>query len=393
MTVAQLNEKRAKLISDARSIYDAAKAEDRSPTAEERSRFDAFMADADAVAADIERMTRLENEERALNESRGRKTTATVETKDDELRSWLLNPNGGKFYSVPLEARAQSVGTATAGGHTVADEFVSAIEIALKAHDGIRSVAQVIRTETGAPLSWPTADDTSEEGALIAENTAAAENDVVFGNVGFSSFKFTSGLVKVSNELLQDSGVNVGQIIGDILGTRLGRVLNRYHTVGTGSAQPQGALTGASASGVVTADLGDVTLAELIRLEHSVDPAYRAGAVFMFNDKTLAVLKTMTDLQGRPLFLPSMVVGEPGTILGYKYVINQHMADLNDPNGRSIAFGHFGKVVIRDVRDVQIVRMSERYAELDQTAFVGWLRNDSRVLQPAAIKYLANAAE
>src|SRR5690606_30147730 len=145
MTVAQLTEKRAKLISDARAIYDAAQSENRQPTNEERSRFDAFMSDADAIAADIERMTRLENEERALNESRGRKTTATVDTKDDELRSWLLNPNAGKFYSIPLESRAQSVGTATAGGHTVADEFVAAIEIALKAHDGIRSVAQVIR--------------------------------------------------------------------------------------------------------------------------------------------------------------------------------------------------------------------------------------------------------
>src|SRR5690606_10294696 len=160
-------------------------------------------------------------------------------------------------------------------------------------HDAMRSVATVIRTASGNPLPWPTVDDTSNEGVLLAENAEASEKDISFGVKTLNAYKISSGIVRVSRELLQDAGVNVPELVGRLLGERIGRALNKYHTVGTGDEQFEGVLTGATASGVVTETLGEVSYSELVRLQHSVDAAYRntGGAVFMFNDKTLAFIK------------------------------------------------------------------------------------------------------
>ena len=134
-----------------------------------------------------------------------------------------------------------------------------------------------------------------------------------------------------------------------------------------------------------------VSYDDLVNLYHSLDPAYRASARFMFNDDTLKVLKKLKDSQGRPLWMPGVVSGEPDAILGKPYTINQSMANVA-LNSVSVLFGDFSKYVIRKAKGTTVLRLNERYADFLQVGFVGFNRQSGHVINSGAIKKLTQAA-
>jgi len=126
---------------------------------------------------------------------------------------------------------------------------------------------------------------------------------------------------------------------------------------------------------------------DLVDLEHSVDPAYRSnGAQWMFHDTTLALLKSMKAVEdGRPLWLPGLAVNAPDTILGYPFVVNQSMAPAA-AGEKAILFGDFSYYFIRDVQDLRILRLEERFAEYLQVGFLAFLRTDGVFAGPTEIE-------
>ncbi|WP_223639418.1 phage major capsid protein, partial [Rhodobacter sp. TJ_12] len=139
-----------------------------------------------------------------------------------------------------------STTTGSEGGFTVPTDVASTIIEALKAYGGMRAVADVISTESGNPMSFPTSDGTSEEGELVPENTSATDADPTFGTVPLGVYKFSSKVIAVPFELLQDSAVDIEAFINARIVTRLGRITNRMFTTGSGTAQPNGLITAAS---------------------------------------------------------------------------------------------------------------------------------------------------
>ena len=83
------------------------------------------------------------------------------------------------------------------------------------------------------------------------------------------------------------------------------RIHNQHFTTGTGSAQPQGIVTGAT-SGVTAAGVAAITADELIDLQHSIDPAYRnERSKFMLSDTALKGLRKLKDTgSGEYMFQP-----------------------------------------------------------------------------------------
>ena len=290
------------------------------------------------------------------------------------------------------ERRDQSVGTTTAGGFTVPDEMMQAIEIAQLAFGGMREVSTVLTTATGADMPIPTSDDTSNEGAILAENIAAGEQDIVFGQLILQAFKYSSLMIPVSIELMQDSATNMAQFVGGRLFERLARIMHRHATVGTGTAQPNGVVSAATDSTVVAASNTAITYPEVLNLKHSVDPAYRNNARFMAPDGLLLLMKTMVDSQNRPLWLPSLIPGEPSTFDGDQVVVNQHMA-APASDSISLLYGDFSKYLWRETHEIEIMRLDERFAEQHQVAFLGFSRFDGDLLDAGTgpVKFLTMA--
>lgn len=287
---------------------------------------------------------------------------------------WLLRKENR------YEGRALSVAVPASGGFTVPEIFVTSLEINMLAFGGMLQVADVIRTDTGAEMPWPTADDTSNEGEIVGENPASLNTaDPSFAAAILRAYKFHSKMIKVSSELSEDSAFNLPLVLGGMIGERIGRALNRKFTLGTGSNQPRG-ITLDAATGKAAASATAIADTELIDLEHSVDPAYRNGAAFMLHDNIVAALRKLKDSEGRFIWSPGLTDNRPDTLLGYPVAINQHMQSSIATATKTILFGQFAKYKVRQVKSIRLRRLVERYADQDQDAFDGFLRADGKLL-------------
>lgn len=294
-----------------------------------------------------------------------------------------------------LVQNALSTGVGSEGGFLVPDEFSATLIESLKSFGGMRSVARIISTSTGANIPYPTTDATSEIGEIIAENTEVGDDDPVFGTKSLGSFMYSSKGIPVPFQLLQDSAIDIEAHINNRLRMRLGRITNTHYTVGTASGQPEGAVTASGVGKVgATGKAASVDFSDINALIHSVDPAYREGGTcrLMFHDNTLRDLKDISDTQDRPLWLPGVAQGEPDTIYRYPYTINQDMPVMA-ANAKSILFGDFNNYIIRDVMQTMLFRLTDSaYTRKAQVGFLAFLRSDGKLIDAAAIKHYKNSA-
>lgn len=296
-----------------------------------------------------------------------------------------------------------STGTGSQGGYTVETTVASELLKAMKAFGGMRAASTVFSTSQGNPMNWPTMDDTGNAGELVAENSPASAQDAAFGTVGLNVFKWSSKVVTVPIELLQDSEVDIEATVIELLAQRLGRVQNTYFTTGTGTSQPRGIVTAASAGKVgVTGETTTLIYDDLVDLEHSVDPAYRnlPGVGYMMNDATLKVVRKIKDSQGRPIFVPGYEAnamingGAPSMLMGRPITINQDVA-VPAANAKSILFGVLKNYRIRDVMAATVFRFTDSvYTTNGQVGFLAWQRSGGNLLDNsgATVKYFQHSA-
>lgn len=299
----------------------------------------------------------------------------------------------------PKQLRDLNIGTPAAGGYTVPQDFLAKLFEAQKAYGGMRGVAQVISSSTGASMPIPTESDIANAATIVGEAVQSNTSvDATFGQATLGAYMYRT-VVKVSMEMLQDSAFDINSYIPRKMGIRFGRGTNAHYTTGTGTGQPRGLLaaSGGTAAGKTgtTGQTTTVIYDDLVDLEHSVDPEYRANAQFMMHDSSVKVLKKLKDSSGRPIWLPdyaSVGGGFPATILGYRYQVNQDMPVMS-ANAKSIAFGDFQYYLVRDVMGLMIVRLTERYADFGQVGFIGFMRTDGVYVNANdPVKHYANSA-
>jgi HK97 family phage major capsid protein len=445
MKSIELRKDRAKLIKDAGDIITKAGKESRAMTAEEEGSWQKMHDDADVLLKRAEQIEKQETKEAELAALRLEERTDDPEGEGDpdgddideaklearqkkqsklEMRAfmdWAKNgwaglsprnheiarrhrPNDSAMKEIRgalSEKRAQTV-TTTAGGYLIPRAFQKEIDQAMLAFSNMRGICRVLPTASGNPLDWPTVNDTAVKGRLLTINTGVTTTDIAFGTKAFGAYKFSSDIVLVPSELMQDAdfGASFDSFLRDVLAERIARITNDYFTTGTGSAQPAGIVTGAFDSSK-TLDISDFTTGDkanalrMIDIEHSLDPAYRPVASWMMHDTLLRDLKKTIDSNGRPIFRDaSDAPGGIDKIMGYPFAINQSMADSGTATNKALLFGAMKKFIIREVRPMVLVRLNERYADADQVGFVAFSREDSGVIDAGThpIKYAAMAA-
>lgn len=288
-----------------------------------------------------------------------------------------------------IKERSQSVGTANKGGHTVSDEIVGGFEEALASYWNWARHCTIHRTSHHGPHRIVTVNDTTTTAAYEAELAAIDNADLTFGEAVFNSYKLTSGIFPVSNELLEDNEIGLGSYIGKALGQRIARTLADEITTGSGSS----ALTGfddATTEGVETTSGTAIDQDELIDLYFSVNDVYRQNSIFMMHSLVLAELVKLEDSQGRKLFGPGLNGSPQGTLLGKPVVVNDFLPSALSAGNKVIYFGDFSHVHVRMVRDVSIRESSEKYFLEDAKAFIATMRADSKYVNAGTdpIKHL-----
>ncbi|MEG0133400.1 MAG: phage major capsid protein [Clostridium sp.] len=411
MTIQELKQKRYGLYQEMRGIIDKADTEKRSMTGDENTKYERLDAEVDGLTSEIQKREKLQEQERHFAEKQEQqekrefednkegKTKNILETEEyrSAFKQYILEPGSitSEQRNLLMEKRALSSVTGASGGYTVPQGFYNQIQDAMKFYGGMRQAkTSIIPTTSGNDMPIPTANDTSIMGELLGENAQANSADVTFGQVILKAYKYSSKTILVPYELLQDSAFNIEQYIAKKLGERIGRITNQHFTTGDNASKPQGIIT-ASALGKagVVGQTTSVTYDDLVDLIHSVDIVYRANAEFMFHDLSLKALKKLKDGQQRPLWVPGLEVKEPDTIAGYKYVVNNDMPQMA-ASAKSIAFGDMSNYFIRDVMDIQLFRISDKYIESGQVGFLAFYRGDGRLVDAGMnpIKHYANSA-
>src|SRR5882757_988460 len=272
--------------------------------AEARSGYDKAMSEVDRLAVEIRN-----------TEANGNLVSAKFQMPDkDHKRAaafgrWLrgINLEDNERRSLEFRDVAEGnlinhIGSYTGLGYLVPTGFSNAIEIATKYYaplmDG--TVFRLWETATGQPIPWPTNNDTAQSATIVGEAGNITEQDVTANQINFGAYKLTSGLIKASIELIQDSGFDLETFLADAFGVRYGRGLENYLTNGTGNGQPTGLLTAVAASGAVPTiakgssessggsetGANSIGYGDLVNLEHAVDPSYRRHGKYMFHDLT-----------------------------------------------------------------------------------------------------------
>lgn len=410
LKIVEKRQKRAALVTEARQLLD--ESEKRGMTQEDNQKYDRMIAEVDRLFDEITREERqLELEaEMAQKEARNVLAQSPEQREDvariasEEYRSafnkWMKfgvgQLNSEERQMIMAEQRALAIGTNSAGGYTVPQGFYDKLMQAQKFYGGMRQANTTKLTTTmGNPLPIATNDDTGNMGAILAENAAAGTaTDPVFGQKLLQAWKYTSKTVLVSLELLQDSAFDLETWMTQRLGERIGRIVNNHFTLGTGSSQPTGVVTAATAGKTgLTGQTTSIIYDDLIDLIHSVDIAYRQNAQFMMHDSSLKAIKKLKDSQGRPLWLPGLAMKEPDTINGFPYIVNNDIAVMA-ANAKSVLFGDFSTYYIRDVMDVQVIRIAEKYIESGQVGFIAFSRCDGNLIDAGQgpVRYYANSA-
>ncbi len=456
LDVTALKQKRAQVWDGMEAILTTARSEDRGLSDSERTEFDNREAEYAQLTADIERVERHESRNRARDdvaETRGvsRDELDNADKRYEEAYNrWFRRGIGGlsaeqrtvldSGHGLNTAPGAPAAGsTGYNGGYLVPQSYWHNLQIALKEYGGILEYCNVLTTETGAPMPWPTVDPTGIVGSYITEQNSlgfggdSAGGDYQFGQGMLSAWTIVSGVILASLQLIEDSAFDVDSFVSDRIGEACGRkVAAELHSgsgtnaflgvetaltaKGHGSAYGQGGvyLSGTATKFSATAGGSAFTLQggttaqaklangligwdDIQGMKITVDPAYRKSGrcVWVMNDQTGAMLRTITDAYGHPIWQNSVTAGTPDQIDGYAVVVDQNTSSVSTTASTAggLLFGDFHTaMVVRQVNGAHTMQLRERYADFLQVGYLGYVRMDSRSndLRAAAL-YSTNA--
>ncbi|ABR50110.1 MULTISPECIES: phage major capsid protein [Clostridia] len=399
--ILELREKRAKSWEAAKAFLDTKRGTDGIVSAEDTATYEKMEADVVALGKEIDRLEKQEALDRELSKPlntplTGKPIFQGMESKGGRASAeyqkafWnAMRTRSGEGLD-PVIKNALQIGTDTEGGYLVPDEFERTLIEALDEENIFRKLANVISTSSGdrkipVVASKGTASWIDEEGAI-------PESDDSFGQVSIGAYKLGT-MIKVSEELLNDSVFNLENYIAREFARRIGNKEEDAFFTGDGSGKPTGILaaTGGAQIGVTAASATAISIDEILDLFYSLKSPYRNKSVFVMNDATIKAIRKLKDGQGQYIWQPSLQAGTPDTILNRPVYTSSYVPTIA-ASAKSIIFGDFGYYWVADRQGRVFKRLNELYAATGQVGFVATQRVDGKLILPEAIKVLQQKA-
>lgn len=392
--ILELREKRAKAWDAAKAFLDSKRGADGLLSAEDVTVYEKMEADVVNLGKEIDRLERQQALDAELNKPvntpiTGKPGQPNPENKtgraSDEYKRAFWNAMRSKAAGYEV-LNALQVGTDSEGGYLVPDEFERTLVEALEEENIFRQLAKVITTSSGdrkipVVASKGTASWVNEEGAI-------PESDDAFGQVSIGAYKLAT-MIKVSEELLNDSIFNLESYIAREFARRIGAKEEESFFIGDGTGKPTGIFnaTGGAELGVTAASATAITVDEIMDLFYSLKSPYRKNAVFVMNDSTVKAIRKLKDGNGQYLWQPSITAGQPDTILNRPVKTSAYVPAIA-AGAKTIAFGDFGYYWVADRQGRSFQRLNELYAATGQVGFKATQRVDGKLILAEAIKVL-----
>ncbi|EJE0910931.1 phage major capsid protein [Listeria monocytogenes] len=392
--ILELCEKRAKAWEAAKAFLDTKRGSDGLVSAEDAQMYDRMEEDIMNLGKEIQRLERQEALDAELNRPInapiiGKPSVPGMESKEgrasDEYKNAFWNAMRSKAPTQEV-MNSLSVGTDSEGGFLVPDEFERTLVQTLEEENVFRQLAKVVKTSSG-DRKIPVVT-TKGSAAWLDEGEEFEESDSAFGQTSIGAYKLGT-MLKVSDELLNDSVFNLENYISTEFARRIGAKEEEAFLVGNGEGKPTGIFndTGGAELGVTAASTTAITADEIIDLVFSLKAPYRKNAVFIMNDATVKAIRKLKDGQGQYLWQPSLTAGTPDTLLN-RPIYTSAYAPTIASGVKLIAFGDFGYYWIADRQGRSFKRLNELFATTGQVGFLASQRVDGKLILPEAIKVL-----
>jgi len=398
--IKRLSERRANVWEQAKGILDAADAENRDLSAEERANFDKANADLDELRSQIDAIAEAEARNRDLEatfDRLGTKSEPAVRNITEQFRTSKVVEIAQRDLSDAIQSRDLTKGSATAGGNTVPTSFAGLFWEHLIESAAIVDVATVFNTAGGETLEVPVTT-THSTAALITEGSTLTESDAAFAKRSLGAYKYAYSF-QVSTELLNDTGVDLTGYFARQAARAVGNALGADLAIGNASSKPSGVVQTASTgkTGTTTGISGAPTGDDLIDLYYSVISPYRnsTSCVWLMRDSTAAVIRKIKDSSGGAgvgnyLWQPGLA-GAPDTILGKRVVIEPNIAAVAT-SAKSVVFGDMSAYFVRIAGGVRFERSDDFAFQNDLVTFRAILRGDGILGdQTGAVKVFVGA--
>lgn len=391
--ILELREKRAKLWDSTKAFLDSRRNENGLLSVEDTTTYEKMEADVINLGKEIDRLER----QAVLDLELSKPTSTAITNKPSQHQDNEKNGRASNEYKVAFWKsmrnknnfeihNALQVGTDSEGGYLVPDEFEQTLIEALEEENIFRQLAKVITTSSGdkkipVVASKGTASWVDEEGAI-------PESDDGFGQVSIGAYKLAT-MIKVSEELLNDSVFNLEQYIAKEFARRIGSKEEEAFFIGDGNGKPTGIFNAAGGAGVgvTTTSVSGISFDEIMDLFYSLKSPYRKNAVFVTNDATVKAIRKLKDGNGQYLWQPSVTAGQPDTILNRPLKTSAYVPVIASA-AKTIAFGDFSYYWVADRQGRSFQRLNELYAATGQVGFKATQRVDGKLILNEAIKIL-----
>lgn len=394
--ILELRGKRAKAWEAAKAFLDAKRGEDGLISAEDTATYERMEAEVVNLGKEIDRLERQQAIDlelaKPVKPPITSKPSAAGEFKTgratDEYKQafWKAMRNKNSFDI----QNALQVGTDSEGGYLVPDEFEKTLVESLEEENIFRQIAKVVTTSSGDKKIPVVA--TKGTASWVDEEGAIPESDDGFGQVSIGAYKLAT-MIKVSEELLNDSVFNLEAYIAKEFARRIGAKEEEAFFIGDGVGKPIGIFnaTGGAELGITAASATAITVDEVMDLFYSLKSPYRKNAVFVMNDATVKAIRKLKDGNGQYIWQPSIQAGQPDTILNRPVKTSAYVPTIAS-SAKSIAFGDFGYYWVADRQGRSFQRLNELYAATGQVGFKAAQRVDGKLILPEAIKVLQQKA-
>lgn len=394
----ELMEARARLWDKAKRFLDERRDENGLLSTEDNATYEKMEADLVALGKEIDREERLASLGRRLSQPTSEPVTNRPDAgigragrprATDEYRTSFWDMMRSRAIGREI-VDALQIGTDSEGGYLVPDEFEATLVEKLEEENIFRTLANVIQTSSG-DRKIPVAS-TKGTASWIDEEGAFTESDDAFSQVTIGAYKLGT-MIKVSEELLNDSAFDLEAYIAKEFARRIGAKEEEAFFTGDGSGKPLGVLaaSGGAETGITAASATAVTADELMDLFYSLRAPYRRNAVWIVNDSTIKAIRKMKDGNGQYLWQPALTAGAPDMLLGRPVKTSAFMPSI-EAGARSVLFGDLSYYWIADRQSRTFKRLGEIYAPNGQVGFLGSQRVDGRLVLPEAVKVLVQKA-
>lgn len=396
MTITELRNKRARTWEAAKASLDSHRNTEGFLSAEDDATYTNMENEITALGNEINRLERLE----AMDREMSMPTSAPLTEKpasapkldnkigraSDAYHKAFWNQLRSKNPMTPELRNALQEGEVAEGGYLVPDTFEHTLIQGLTENGIVRAHAHVITTSNGLHKIPVVASHGSA--SWLDEEGDYPESDEAFGQVQLDAHKVGT-LIKVSEELLQDSAFDLESYIASEFSRRIGDKEEDAFLNGDGSAKPTGILhdTLGGQVGVTAASAAAITADELVDLYYSLKAPYRKNAVWILNDATIRLIRKLKSVEGQYLWQPGLKDGEVNTILGRPYFTSPFMPTA-EAGAKAILFGDLSYYWIGDRQGIAFRRLNELYAGKGQVGFMASKRLDGRTVLPEAIQLL-----